>query len=254
MHIAGYLLRDLVGELAVSPTCEDGEAILKRFGEAIGLPIAGVIHDIAKPYFSEDVDLSFRRQGWPEEVIEKWWKRKGPIKVAFYIRCRFTDLPFVIDLKRHSDRGSIDERELADALINNGLATLLGIPVHMPRSQIGILIFAGSHPAHEIEAIMPGSTPDLLALGRFAMKMVQGARMHMQNVEEELSRLTPREWDCLRLLAHGYRDLDIAEMQRIKNTTVRYHVENIVRKLGASNRTHAVALACQYGIVGPLTV
>jgi DNA-binding NarL/FixJ family response regulator len=65
-------------------------------------------------------------------------------------------------------------------------------------------------------------------------------------------RLTPREWDCLRFMAQGFRDADIARLMEIALTTVRYHIDNAVQKLGASNRTHAAAVAAQSGLLGPI--
>jgi len=38
----------------------------------------------------------------------------------------------------------------------------------------------------------------------------------------------------------------------LASTTVRFHLDNVARKLGASNRTHAVAIAVQLGLLGPI--
>ena len=71
--------------------------------------------------------------------------------------------------------------------------------------------------------------------------------------EEELSKLTLREWECLRLTAQGYREAEVASLIGMAQTTVRYHLDNVIRKLDASNRTHAVAIAAQLGILGPIS-
>ena len=64
--------------------------------------------------------------------------------------------------------------------------------------------------------------------------------------------LTPREWDCLRTLAQGYREAEVAEVTGITKSTVRYHLENVVQKLGCKNRVQALALAAQLGLLGPV--
>jgi two-component system nitrate/nitrite response regulator NarL len=54
-------------------------------------------------------------------------------------------------------------------------------------------------------------------------------------------QLTPREREILALLASGARDREIAAQLSLAENTVKTHVQNILRKLGARNRTAAVA-------------
>jgi LuxR family transcriptional regulator, regulator of acetate metabolism len=56
-----------------------------------------------------------------------------------------------------------------------------------------------------------------------------------------LDALTPRELDVLRLLARGQTNAAIAETLVVGEGTVKYHVKNILRKLGATNRAEAVS-------------
>jgi DNA-binding CsgD family transcriptional regulator len=53
--------------------------------------------------------------------------------------------------------------------------------------------------------------------------------------------LTPRELEVLRLLARGQTNLAIADALVVREGTVKYHVKNILRKLGATSRTDAVS-------------
>jgi DNA-binding CsgD family transcriptional regulator len=53
--------------------------------------------------------------------------------------------------------------------------------------------------------------------------------------------LTPRELDVLKLLAGGNTNLAIANALVIREGTVKYHVKNILRKLGATSRADAVS-------------
>jgi DNA-binding NarL/FixJ family response regulator len=55
--------------------------------------------------------------------------------------------------------------------------------------------------------------------------------------------LSPREVEVLRLVAEGLSDKEISGRLFITERTVRYHLTSIFRKLGADNRTQAVALA-----------
>ncbi|HEY3728400.1 MAG TPA: LuxR C-terminal-related transcriptional regulator [Solirubrobacteraceae bacterium] len=53
--------------------------------------------------------------------------------------------------------------------------------------------------------------------------------------------LTPRELEVLRLMARGLTNLAIANALVVREGTVKYHVKNILRKLGATSRTDAVS-------------
>jgi DNA-binding NarL/FixJ family response regulator len=61
--------------------------------------------------------------------------------------------------------------------------------------------------------------------------------------------LTGREVDVLRHIAGGNRNRDIAERLFISEETVKVHVKHIMEKLGASDRTQAVAIAVRRGII-----
>src|SRR5258707_7956993 len=61
--------------------------------------------------------------------------------------------------------------------------------------------------------------------------------------------LTPREIDVLRHVAGGNRNRDIAERLFISEETVQGHIKHIMDKLGASDRTQAIAIAVRRGII-----
>ncbi len=61
--------------------------------------------------------------------------------------------------------------------------------------------------------------------------------------------LTSREIEVLRQIAEGNRNRDIGEKLFITEETVKVHIKNIMGKLGASDRTQAVAIAIRRGII-----
>ena len=62
--------------------------------------------------------------------------------------------------------------------------------------------------------------------------------------------LTPREQEVLALLAEGLTTQQIADRLDRSYWTVRIHQRNIVRKLGARDRTHAACLAVAWEMMG----
>ena len=85
-----------------------------------------------------------------------------------------------------------------------------------------------------------------------------GARGPEARAEEVADRLaehlgeedpSARELDVLRLIRDGHRNKQIADRLGIAETTVNFHIKNLVDKLGANDRTHAVTIAVRRGLL-----
>ncbi len=61
--------------------------------------------------------------------------------------------------------------------------------------------------------------------------------------------LTPRELEVLTLIRDGHRNKQIAYLLSIAETTVNFHIKNVVDKLRANNRAHAMAVAVRRGLL-----
>lgn len=84
-------------------------------------------------------------------------------------------------------------------------------------------------------------SPDLTAQVMAAVRYGGG--------EGEVEALTAREIDVLRCLADGMTTTQIAERLVVSVNTVKTHVRNILAKLNAANRTEAVRIATQRGLI-----
>ena len=142
----------------------------------------------------------------------------------------------------------------------NGTDTLVAIRGEFPRARIIMLTTSDSD--SEIQRAMRAgasgyilkSTPknELLAV----IRAVHGGKKHIPaevaaRIAEHLGEedLTTRELDVLRLIRDGYRNKQIADRLAIAETTVNFHIKNLVDKLQANDRTHAVTIAIRRGLL-----
>jgi DNA-binding NarL/FixJ family response regulator len=128
----------------------------------------------------------------------------------------------------------------------------------------------GERPAGEVMAVMPAGADDLLiaaavrlAAAGYRVSGDGGGGHHGdfhagdgEPFEEDLSdehasrpALSPREAEVLALLAEGAPNKVIARRLNISVHTAKFHVAAILIKLGAANRTDAIAIAMRQGLV-----
>jgi DNA-binding NarL/FixJ family response regulator len=84
-----------------------------------------------------------------------------------------------------------------------------------------------------------------LVAGKLLRRMLNTTSGQSQGYEE----LTEREQEVLELMARGQANKEIALKLVISERTVKFHVSAILSKLGASNRTEAVSVAAQHGLI-----
>lgn len=249
-------LRAAAEAIAACTTLEEAEAQIDRTVPALGMLMAAWSPDLSQPYFDAVSDAFHRRQGWPEEILDLWWNRHATLKMPFYIRCRFEHLPFVAPVELPARAGSAqlprDQKRAASIVREIGICSLLTVPIHLPKGHVAMLTWASAQDAAIVRPRVQPATPELMALAHHFMRIYREAFGRRGVTAEELSKLTPKEWNCLRLTAQGFREAEVAAISGIAQTTVRFHLDNVVKKLGAANRTHAVAMAAQLGMLGPI--
>jgi DNA-binding NarL/FixJ family response regulator len=142
----------------------------------------------------------------------------------------------------------------------NGTDALIAIRGESPQARIIILTTSDSD--GEIQrALRAGASAYILKsmpknelLG--VIRSVHAGKRHVPpDVAARLAEhlgdddLTTRELDVLRLIRDGYRNKQIADALTIAETTVNFHIKNLVDKLGANDRTHAVTIAIRRGLL-----
>jgi DNA-binding CsgD family transcriptional regulator len=87
--------------------------------------------------------------------------------------------------------------------------------------------------------------------GRFDLKVIDSLEAEEAPPAARTAELTARERDVLERLAEGRATEEIATILCVSPHTIRSRVKTVLRKLGARNREHAVAIALTEGVIHP---
>jgi DNA-binding NarL/FixJ family response regulator len=82
-----------------------------------------------------------------------------------------------------------------------------------------------------------------------AARLIEGFADLSRPRSEPLDSLTQREIEILHLVAEGLSNKAIAQALFVSENTVKYHMKNILQKLGAQNRTEAATYALRAGLL-----
>lgn len=85
--------------------------------------------------------------------------------------------------------------------------------------------------------------------GSLLQPIVTNKLLRQISQENQPDALSPREREVLALMARGLQNKEIAAELFISERTVKFHVSSILGKLGAGNRTEAVTMALQQGLI-----
>ena len=126
--------------------------------------------------------------------------------------------------------------------------------VHKRRPHLLTVVFLQREDGSTIDAAIAGGA--YWAVGRRlgAAPLVRAVTQAYRQIVAETRvrvRLTRRELEILRLAAEGRSTIDIARLVWVTEQTIKFHLVNVYRKLGVSNRTEAIRWAIAQGLVRP---
>jgi DNA-binding NarL/FixJ family response regulator len=110
-------------------------------------------------------------------------------------------------------------------------------------------------PEHLVAAVRMVRSGDALLAPAITRRLVErfaGRHPDTAPIHRDLSTLTPRELEVLRLLAQGLNNAELAARLHLSEATVKTHVARILAKLGLRDRVQAVVVAYETGLVSPL--
>ena len=142
----------------------------------------------------------------------------------------------------------------------NGIEAIIGIRSEFPNARIIVLTtYAGD--VQVLRALKAGARGYILKahVRRELLDTIRAVHGGQKRIPPEVAAeladhaaddaLSSREIDVLRLIAAGNANKEIASRLGIAEETVKSHITNILAKLGANDRTHAVTTALKRGII-----
>jgi len=163
----------------------------------------------------------------------------------------------VTEFRRHRPDVTLMDLRLPGA---NGTDALIAIRGEFPKAQI-IMLTTSDGDGEIQRAMRAGASAYILkSMPKDELlnvvRAVHSGRRHIPpevaaRLAEHLGEedLTTRELEVLRLIRDGHRNKQIADQLSIAETTVNFHIKNLVDKLQANDRTHAVTIALRRGLL-----
>ena len=136
----------------------------------------------------------------------------------------------------------------------DGVAATAEIAAKSPETRVILLTTFGTSDgiAHALATGAKGAilkNADNAELARAIRKVARGGEFISSDIQQQLAadppipQLTPRQREILASMVRGLTDRDIANQLGIRQDGVNDHVRAILQKIGAANRTEAVAIA-----------
>ncbi len=190
--------------------------IVMVYGVNIGFPKEWLKEYMAKDYLQKDVTV---RENFATYKVQHWDGYR---------------------LKLHEQ-----DEELISLCVNHGMneCCTLGSRLVITGENGSMFCFTGRSMEYDrrIEAILEFVTPHL----HLALYNLYSNRQ----LEQNRIVISQRETEVLNWLKKGKSSWDISVILRISESTVNYHIYNIVQKLGVVNRAQALAVAAHMGLL-----
>lgn len=143
----------------------------------------------------------------------------------------------------------------------DGIEALVAIRSEYPDARV-IVLTTYKGDAQAMRALKAGAHAFLLKslLQQEMLDTIRDVHAGRRRIGEEIAEqlaehfndeaLTHREIEVLRLIAEGNSNKQIADVLAMSQDTIKGYVRNILTKLGANDRTHAVTIGLKRGIIG----
>lgn len=181
-------------------------------------------------------------EDWMKHYVEKGYEKTDPVPQY----CFVTSRPFTWDWVVKTEDLNAAQKQVMDEAEEAKLLDGVAIPMYGLNGEI-----AGVGMASSLGGIKPDK--NLLCIIRAISYQFHLAYTEKEAQAQEIKdvKLTDREREILLWAAEGKSDQTIADLIGISHGTVRFHLNNVYKKLDANERIYAVTKALRHGLILP---
>lgn len=256
------LCRTFVAELQECASIHAAMELLHHAAFRLGFDVLGVVPriDAAGQVSADD--------GTEDAFVQSWVAHDGGLQSIVIddmrAHCPVTNFarrehrPFcwrIKDNRMFARRGPLVQRQAAILRFLRRFRVAGGIttPVHRPFGDAGLVSWMTTDPDLDLEHRLQEKGQELFLLSHhFMAELAERHTAATAARHADSATLSDREIECLRWAALGKTEREIGDIIARSESTARFHLKNAMRKLHANNRTHAVAKACHYGLLGEI--
>lgn len=253
-------IEEAIADIESCNAIEELQQTLQRIIEHYGFASYSFI-DVGQPHIDTPYYWTTTSQAWVSEYTQNGFVTVDPA----LSKVRRTNLPFHwddIELPQVVGRRKPGAVKTMEAARDHGFTEGYTIPFHF-RDHRGFLFsscttFFWKDPVSRFKFLLRSHRHELhLILIYWTQRAIDlVARDHRQQApffrppdNDSLVMLTDRERDVMCWAARGKTTVDTAEILQISTDTVETHMKHSLRKLNATNRTHAVAKCIALGLI-----
>jgi DNA-binding CsgD family transcriptional regulator len=202
-------------------------------------------------YITDQPDLNKEAEhgivtNYPDEWMDRYFSSDYIKNDPTFKKALIYNGPFSWDSLSKLKEFTKIEKQIMDEANEINLFSGVGVSIHGHFGNLSGLGIASSYEKSE---------PDLDTLRKLNALSRQfhlAYSDHNQDtIEEKKIKLSAREREILLWAAEGKSDPVIAELLEIKHSTVRFHIQNVFKKLGVNERTMAVVKAIKMRLISP---
>jgi LuxR family transcriptional activator of bioluminescence operon len=238
-------IREYRDALSTAPHLSDLKNICKDFCDAAGLDYYhfGVCEAVSltSPKLSS---LTNFPAAWVEQYFQNRASSTDPI-----LKYSFSNTAPILwsELAHLDGYNSAGDQAFMRMGREYGLRHGLTVPLSPPSGQTAFFSLATQE-----DDVDENRLGNLLPVAGIYSQYLFDAYIRIDKIENpKVNELTKRELECVFWACEGKTAWEMAHIVGVSERTINFHLTSVIKKLGASNRQHAVAKAVMYGLVKP---
>lgn len=202
----------------------------------------------------EDGGFVAVEMGWPEDTLRHWQNDRMALDCPVTRRCGSRMNAFLWDADPDSETWRADKLTQAQRLVLSAYGRCaygaVTVPVHRPGGKTGYVSwFSHGETTLRTRHATTWRELQLISHAFIAHADALESALRRKNAKAAAETLSVRELECLSWVAKGKTDEEIGQILARSRETVHFHLGKAMKKLSASNRSHAVAIACSLGLI-----